>query len=133
MAADDQGNWIQNKNLNMRLLTKLALFISFSKLAIVILFVMLLPVLVTEVASRYTHYSLQEQKKKVLSVINKNGIDYYLQGDQSYGSYTMLKEEYISLVQSSPAALFDTIETSRRVIEMDTLNYLVLIHTFDYG
>ena len=49
----------------MRLLTKLTLFITFSKLAVVILFVALLPVLVSKIASRYTNINLQEQKKKV--------------------------------------------------------------------
>jgi two-component system sensor histidine kinase ArlS len=117
----------------MRLLTKLTLFIALSKLVIVILFVILLPVLVNYIAFRFTNYSLQEQKNKVIAVIHKNGIGYYLQGEQSYGSYAMLKDEYISLVQSEDAVLHDTIETSRRLIENDTLTYRVLIHVFDYG
>jgi two-component system sensor histidine kinase ArlS len=117
----------------MKLLTKLTLFITLSKLAIVILFVSLLPRMVSGVAFRFTNSSLREQKEKVMGVINKNGIDYYLQGDSSYGSYTMLKEEYISIVQSLDVALLDTIETSRRLVENDTLNYRVLIHVFNYA
>jgi two-component system, OmpR family, sensor histidine kinase ArlS len=116
----------------MRLQTKLTLFISISKLALVALFVILLPTLVKNIASRYTNYSLQQQKKKVLDNINKNGVDFYLEGDQSYGSYTMLKEEYISLAVSPAAKAIDTIETSQRIIEGDTLSYRVLIHVFNY-
>jgi two-component system, OmpR family, sensor histidine kinase ArlS len=116
----------------MKLLTKLSLFITLSKMAIVILFVALLPAMVNYVASQFTNSSLEDQKKKVLSVISKNGIDYYLQGDSSYGSYTMLKEEYISLTRSEGATAFDTIETTKRLIENDTLNYRVLIHVFDH-
>ena len=82
----------------MKLLTKLTLFITLSKLLIVVLFVLLLPSLVSLVSFRYTNYYLGQQKKKVLAVIKKNGVDYYLQGDSAYASYTMLKEEYISLV-----------------------------------
>ena len=116
----------------MKLLTKLTLFITLSKLLIVILFVLLLPSLVNYVSIRYSDYSLRRQKEKVLSVINKNGVDYYLQGEGAYGSYTMLKEEYISLVPAFTARVIDTIETSQRVVEEDTLNYRVLIHEFNY-
>jgi signal transduction histidine kinase len=60
-------------------------------------------------------------------------VDYYLQGDSTYGSYTMLKEEYISLIREDNQIIHDTIETSRRIIEGDTLNYRVLTSAFTYG
>lgn len=115
----------------MKLLTKLTLFVTLSKLAIVTLFVLLLPVIVDKIAFQYTNYYLDQQKKKVLQVIDRNGIDYYLQGDSTYGSYTMLKEEYISL---EPTALLvrDTIQTSQRIVEGDTLTYRVLNHEFSH-
>ncbi|WP_207421729.1 sensor histidine kinase [Desertivirga brevis] len=114
----------------MKLLTKLTLFITLSKLAIVVLFVFLLPNLIERIASRYTDDYLREQKKKVMNIISKNGIDYYLQGEESMGSYTMLKEEYISLSPSDTGISADTIETSRRIVEGDTLNYRLLTHNF---
>lgn len=116
----------------MKLFTKLTLFITLSKLAIVVLFVLLLPALVNNIASEYTNYYLREQKKKVLKAINTNGIDYYLQGEASYGSYTMLKEEYISLEPDTMGTFQDTIETSQRLVEEDTLTYRVLRHVFPY-
>jgi two-component system sensor histidine kinase ArlS len=112
----------------VKLLTKLTLFITLSKMLIVVLFVSLLPSLVRYASFQYSNYYLGQQKKKVLSVINKNGVDYYLQGDSSYASYTMLKEEYISLVPASNSTVRDTIETARRIVEDDTLNYRILIH-----
>jgi len=115
----------------VKLLTKLTLFITLSKLLIVVLFVSLLPSLVSVVSSRYTNYYLGQQKKKVLDVIDKNGVDYYLQGDSAYASYTMLKEEYISLVPADNNVQ-DTIETSRRIVEEDTLNYRILIHELNF-
>ena len=114
----------------MKLLTKLTLFITLSKLAIVVLFVMLLPLLVEGIAARYTDYYLQEQKKKVLDIIDSNGVDYYLQGESDYGSYTMLMEEYIALEPVESSLAIDTIANTQRVIEQDTLNYRVLMHTF---
>jgi two-component system, OmpR family, sensor histidine kinase ArlS len=115
----------------LKLLTKLTLFVTVSKLVMVVLFVLLLPVLVNKIAFQYTNYYLRQQKEKVLKVINQNGIDYYFQGDSSYGSYTMLKEEYISL-EPVIHAVADTIQTSQRLVEGDTLTYRVLNHEFTY-
>jgi hypothetical protein len=83
---------------------------------IVVLFVLLLPFLISLASFRYTNYYLGEQKKKVLAVIEKNGVDYYLQGDSAYASYTMLKEEYISLVPAVANNIRDNIETSQRIV-----------------
>jgi len=93
-----------------------------------VLFVLLLPSLVNYASFEYSNYYLAQQKKKVLSVIDKNGIDYYLQGDSAFASYTMLKEEYISLLPSEDNYVKDTIETARRIVGEDTLNYRILIH-----
>jgi two-component system sensor histidine kinase ArlS len=91
----------------------------------------MLPFIVEKIASEYTNYSLRDQQKKVISVIKKNGIDHYLQGDTSYGSYTLLKEEYIALEpQEDDLLKLDTIRNSPRIIEQDTLNYRVLMYTF---
>ena len=68
----------------------------------------------------------------MLQTINKNGIDYYLQGDSSYGSYTMLKEEYISLDVAPAGFPADTMETTQRIVDKDTLTYRILSHVFEY-
>jgi len=101
-------------------------------MAVAIFFVMLLPLLVNSIAYQYNDYYLKEQKKKVMNVIGKNGVEAYLQGEASYGSYTMLKEEYISLEPAGKIILPDTIATVRRVVEEDTLTYRVLTHVFFY-
>lgn len=116
----------------MKLLTKLTLFTTVSKAVIVLLFVWLLPLMVERVAFNYTNYLLRQQEKKVFATIEKNGIDYYLEGDSSYGSYTMLKEEYISLEQTRHLSLPDTLLTSKRMIEGDTLTYRLLSRNFEY-
>ncbi|MDB5119793.1 MAG: two-component sensor histidine kinase [Sphingobacteriales bacterium] len=68
-----------------------------------------------------------------MDVIAKNGIGYYLQDQESYGSYTMLKEEYISLEPVSVKNRLDTIETAMRLVEQDTLTYRLLSNTFKIG
>ncbi|MES2651748.1 MAG: HAMP domain-containing sensor histidine kinase [Bacteroidota bacterium] len=114
----------------MKLSTKLTLFITGSKLVIVLLFVLALPFLVKQIASEYTNYTLKQQRKKVLSIVGKNGLDYYFQDDDNYGSYTMLKEEFIALLPVDNDLRMDTIKDSQRLIESDTLTYRVLSYTF---
>jgi len=112
----------------LKLLTKLTLFITLSKLLIVVLFVLLLPALVNYASFQYSNYYLKQQKEKVLSVIADNGVEYYLQGDSAFASYTMLKEEYISLLPAEDLHVRDTIETSERIVGEDTLNFRILVH-----
>lgn len=116
----------------MKLLSKLTLFTTVSKLAILLVFVAAIPYLVDRVASNSTNYQLLRQEQKVFSNIRDNGIDYYLQGDSTYASYTMLKEEYISIASAEMEHLPDTMMTSQRIIENDTLNYRILSRTFEY-
>ncbi|HEY0897188.1 MAG TPA: HAMP domain-containing sensor histidine kinase [Sphingobacteriaceae bacterium] len=117
----------------MKLITKLTLFITLSKLAIVLLFILTLPFLVESIADKYTNYYLEQQRDKVLEVVSRNGVDSYLQGSESYGSYTMLKEEYISLEPVDRSVTLDTIYTDDRIVEQDTLTYRVLMQSFSAG
>lgn len=113
----------------MKLLNKLTLFITVSKLALVILFVLTLPYLTSNIARNYTDYNLRLQKNKVLEIVAEKGVDSYLQGEESYGSYTMLREEYISLEPVDASLVSDTIYTAERIIEQDTLSYRVLSYS----
>lgn len=114
----------------MKLSTKLTLFITGSKFAIALLFLLALPFLVKQIASEYTNYILKQQRKKVIENIKKNGTDYYLQGESSYGSYTMLREEFIALSPVDAALRMNNIINAQRIIENDTLSYRILSYTF---
>jgi len=117
----------------VKLISKLTLFVTLSKLAIVVLFVLALPYLIKDISKDYTDYYLRQQQQKVLDVIASKGVNTYFQGEESYGSYTMLKEEYISLEPIDPSVKIDSIYTDERIIEQDTLTYRVLIHSFFAG
>lgn len=117
----------------MNLISKLTLFVTLSKLAVVLLFIFALPYLIGGIARDHTDSYLRQQKEKVLDVVAKNGVNTYLQGEESYGSYTMLKEEYISLEPVERSFDIDTIFTDERIIEEDTLSYRVLTHAFLAG
>lgn len=117
----------------MKLISKLTLFVTLSKLAVVLLFVFALPYLIGGIARDYTDSYLRQQKEKVLDVVAKKGINSYLQGEESVGSYTMLAEEYISLEPVEQNYDIDTIYTDERIVEGDTLSYRVLTHSFLAG
>ncbi len=114
----------------MKLSTKLTLFVTLSKLAIVLFFVLTLPYVVDYITTAYTDNLLQQQKSKVLKVIAQNGIDFYLDGQESYGSYTLLREEFIALESIDSLTKFNSFETAQRIIERDTLNYRILSYSF---
>ncbi|MGJ7033765.1 sensor histidine kinase [Niabella hirudinis] len=114
----------------MRLYTKLTLFTVTATIAVLGLFVWLLPLLMQKIASGNTNKNLAEQRAKVRSAIRENGIGYYLQGDSAYGSYSMLKDEYISLEPYYTGADLTHLQTAERIIDGDTINYRILIDTF---
>jgi signal transduction histidine kinase len=115
----------------VKLQTKLTLFNAVSKLVIVLLFVALLPTLIKSINQNYTDNRLRKQREKVLQVVRSQGIQHYIQNDEEgYGSYNLLKEEYVSLDTIPPGELLDTIRNEPRIVEGDTIQYRILSHTF---
>jgi signal transduction histidine kinase len=114
----------------LKLQTKLTLFNTVSKLVIVLLFVALLPSLIKTINQNYTDNRLRKQREKVLQVVHSKGIKYYIQNDEAYGSYTLLKEEYVSLDTVPTSRFLDTIFNDRRRVEGDIIEYRILSHTF---
>ncbi|WP_300599071.1 HAMP domain-containing sensor histidine kinase [Niabella sp.] len=114
----------------MRLYTKLTLFAVAATIAVLGLFVWQLPFLMQKIASDNTNRNLLQQREKALNAIHKNGIDYYFQGDSAYGSYSMLKDEYISLEPYYQGADLTRLQTAERIIDDDTINYRILTDTF---
>jgi two-component system sensor histidine kinase ArlS len=115
----------------LKLQNKLTLFNTSSKLVIVVLFVLILPKLITAINKTYSDTRLQKQKNKFLQIVKDQGISTYIQNGESYGSYLPLHEEYISLDVDTLAENLDTIKNDKRVFaEHDTLEYRILSHNF---
>ena len=117
----------------MKLQTKLTLFNAISKLVIVTLFILLLPNIIEKINKNYTDSRLVKQKDKFLQKVRENGIRYYIEDDEKYGSYLPLKEEFIGLEEVEPAYHLDTIKNEQRQVERDTIDYRILSHTFKAG
>lgn len=109
----------------MKLKTKLTLFNALSKLLIVTLFVLLLPVLIRNINQNFTDNKLKQQKNKFLQIIKTSGIKDYV-----YATYSPLKEEYYSLDEDPFNGSLDTIKNEKRKIEGDTIAYRILSYNF---
>lgn len=112
----------------MKLKTKLTLFNAISKLVIVTLFILLLPVIIKNINENFTDNKLRKQKDQILKIIKKAGVDDYV-----YATYSPLKEEYYSLDIDSLNEGLDTIKNESRKIEGDTIQYRILSHNFVDG
>jgi signal transduction histidine kinase len=118
----------------LKLGLKLTLFNTISKLVIVVLFVLLLPVLIRDINSSYTDSWLRRQQDKVLRQVHQQGINTFIQNGEGYGSYNaLLKEEYVSMDVDSTDDNIDTIVNERRLVGGDTIQYRILSHNFKAG
>lgn len=115
----------------MKLKTKLTLFNTISKLVIATIFVLLLPRLTKIINQNYTDNKLRNQKDKLISIINAQGIKNYIQnGENDASYYTPLKEDYVSLGIDTLREYLDTIKNEKRILEGDTIEYRILSHNF---
>lgn len=117
----------------MKLQAKLTLFNTVSKLVIVLIFVALLPSLIKTINLSFTDSRLVREREKVLEDVRKKGIETYIINGEAYGSYTPLKEEYVSLDTLNENEFLDTIRRERRLVEGDTISYRILSYTFSVG
>jgi len=118
----------------LKLQTKLTLFNTISKLVIVTIFVLLLPLLIKNINQNYTDNRLRKQKNKLLQIIKTEGISTYIQnGENDAGFYSPLKENYVSLTLDTLPENLDTIRNEKRKLDRDTIEYRILSHDFIAG
>ncbi|MBJ6117107.1 HAMP domain-containing histidine kinase [Pontibacter sp. BT310] len=117
----------------MRLQSKLTLFSAVSKIVVVLLLIAVLPPLIHRVALVNTDKRLNEKKDSVLEIISNQGIgNFVAEGSEgAYGSYNLLKEEFISIEQIPEPIVVDTVENSLRKVENEIVEYRVLSLTFE--
>ena len=116
----------------MKLQAKLVLFNSLSKVFIILVFVTIMPLLINHVAMVKTDEQLKEKKAQVLEIIEAAGISTFIEegSENGYGSYNLLKEEFISLELLESEDWPTGIENSERMVEEEVVNYRVLSHPF---
>jgi hypothetical protein len=115
----------------MRLSTKFSLFNAFSRVVIVLLLVGVLPSVMSRLALLTTDQRLAQKKDKVLRLVYRQGVSAFItQGQKSYGSYNLLKEEFISLEEIPPGPNINVVEDSKRAVEDEIVTYRVLSYSF---
>ena len=118
----------------MKLSTKFSVFNALSRVAILLLLVGVLPTAMSRLARLATDQRLAQKREKVLRLIRLNGISAFIDGGQSsYGSYNLLKEEFISLEAIPPGPRINIIEDAKRAVEDEIVEYRVLSYSFAQG
>jgi signal transduction histidine kinase len=116
--------------INLRV--KLALFNLFSKLAFTALFLILLPYIIERINLRQVDNDLIQKREQVIEIIARTGIEPFITSDSgdAFGSYNLLKEEFISLEKIPQDETLNYIEVTPRLIEEEEINYRVLNYSF---
>jgi len=114
---------------------KLNVYFAFSKLIIIGLFILLLPVIFNWYSIYTIDKFLRLQRNEAFQNIKANGLDFYLEGSEAYGSYTMLKDDYIAIQRVVPDSLIGLkeIEDQIRIIDRDTAEYRILKNVFTHN
>jgi signal transduction histidine kinase len=112
----------------MKLQTKLALFNLLSKLVFSALFIGFLPLIIERINIRQTDNELINKREVVISLISEYGTGPFITSDSTngFGSYNILKEEYISLERAPAGDDWNFIDVTKRIIEEETIDYRVL-------
>jgi len=116
----------------IRLKTKLALFNLLSKLVFTALFLIFLPWIIERINLRQVDNDLIQKREKTIDLISATGIEPFINSDTTgaFGSFNILKEEYISLEKTDGSEEINEITVSDRIIEDEVITYRVLNYTF---
>lgn len=116
----------------IRLKTKLALFNLLSKLVFTALFLLFLPWIIERINLRQVDNDLIQKREKTIDLISAAGIEPFINSDSTgaFGSFNILKEEYISLEKTDDSEELNEITVSDRIIENEVITYRVLNYTF---
>lgn len=116
----------------MKLRLKLAITNLIFKLIFVGLFLALLPYLSERINIYQTDEALIEKRENILNLISEVGVEPFIFADSinSFGSYNILKEEFISLEKTELYEPWNFIEITQRRVEGEVIDYRVLNYSF---
>jgi len=116
----------------IKLKIKLALFNLLSKLAFTALFLVFIPLIIERINLRQVDNDLIQKREQVIDLIARIGIEPFITSDstEAFGSYNILKEEFISLERFNLEEDWNYIAVSRRLIEDEEITYRVLNYSF---
>ena len=116
----------------IKLRIKLALFNLSSKVVFTVLFILFMPWLIERINLIQVDNTLIEKREKVITLISQIGIEPFVTsvtGDD-FGSYNILKEEFVSLERIDLKENVNYIEVTPRIIDGEEIEYRVLNYSF---
>jgi signal transduction histidine kinase len=115
----------------INLKTKLTLFNLLSKLGFTVLLIIFLPWIVERLNLRQVDIDLVNKREKIIKLIENIGIEPFISSDSpdAFGSYNILKDEFISLEVTDTTADLNFIDVKNREIEDEEITYRVLNYT----
>jgi len=116
----------------IKLKIKLAFFNLLSKLVFTALFLIFMPYIIERINLRQVDNDLIQKREQVIDLISVVGIEPFIATDttNAFGSYNILKEEFISLERFDIEEDWNFIEVTSRLIEDDEITYRVLNYSF---
>ena len=115
----------------IKLKVKLAWFNLFSKLLFTGLFLVFMPGIVERINLRQVDNELVKNREQVIDIIAAIGIEPFIADTINvFGSFNILKDEFISLEKVDFTEDLNFIEVSRRLIEGEQIGYRVINYTF---
>ncbi|MGD0342555.1 MAG: HAMP domain-containing sensor histidine kinase [Bacteroidales bacterium] len=119
----------------IKLRTKLTLFNLLSKLAFAAVFIAVMPYVLERINISQTDKELVRKKEQVIMMINDVGIEPFInsESESTFGSYNILKDEFISLERMDLEKEIDSIQVTQRLIEGETISFRVLSYSFDFN
>jgi signal transduction histidine kinase len=116
----------------IKLRTKLALFNLLSKVVFTTVFLLFMPWLIERINLIQVDADLIDKREKFINLISQIGIEPFIFSDSGnvFGSYNILKEEFISLERIDLKADVNYIDVTPRMIEGEEIEYRVLNYSF---
>ena len=116
----------------IKLRTKLTLFNLLSKLAFAAVLIAVMPYIIERINISQTDKELIRKREQVIMMINDIGIEPFIDSESegTFGSYNILKDEFISLERIDLEKDLNFIEVTQRLIEGETISFRVLSYSF---
>jgi signal transduction histidine kinase len=98
----------------------------------VAVFLSLMPYFLERINTIQTDNELISKREQVMDIIAEFGVEGIMAGTQekAFGSYNILKQEYISLERLEADSLWNFIEVTQRMVDEEIIDYRVLNYSF---
>ena len=119
------------KRPRLKLKNKLMMVNLLAKLAIMAVVVFLVPSMVIKFSINQTDENLIRKLDNTLDIIDSLGIENFLtEENQAFGSYNILKEEYVSIERMESDTLLNFIGFTERIVDNSIVDYRTLSYSF---